>query len=67
MFDGNQQRISSMHAYLPEEGGGRSIAVHSAAIWTAIERVYDARELLEELKSAQPGKGRIKLSRRTFT
>ena len=52
MFDGNQQEVPSIYSYIEPEMNGRSIAVNSAAIWIALEKVYDTKALVEELKSS---------------
>jgi hypothetical protein len=52
LFDGNQQRVASMYAYIPPENGARSIAVHSAAIFQSLEHIYDAKDLVNELRDA---------------
>ena len=52
MFDGNQQEVPSIYAYIQPEEGGRSIAVHASAILAALEHIYDAKELLKEIRSA---------------
>jgi hypothetical protein len=51
MFDGNQQEVPSIYSYIAPEMNGRSIAVDSAAIWAALEKVYDTKALVEELKA----------------
>ena len=51
-FDGNRQRIAALYANTPVDEGGRSIVVHGAAIWTALDRLYRAAPLVDELKSA---------------
>ena len=38
-----------MYALIPSETGGRSIAVHSAAIWAALDHIYKVPALQAEL------------------
>ena len=52
VFDGNLQETPSIYSYISPETGGRSIAVHTAAIWAALDQIYDAKAILEELRAA---------------
>jgi serine/threonine protein kinase len=51
LFDGNQQEVPSIYAYIPADASGRSIAVHSSAILASLEKIYFAKSLLEELRA----------------
>ena len=47
IFDGNIESLPA--AYIYDERQSRSVSVHSAGILMALDRVYDARELVAEL------------------
>jgi hypothetical protein len=48
---GNRGMVSSLYAYEPERT--RAVALHSAAILEALEQIYGAQQLLQELRPAE--------------
>lgn len=52
MFDGNEQEVPSIYSYIPPETGGRSISVDVSAIMVALEHIYAAKWLREEILAA---------------
>ncbi|MBM3771395.1 MAG: S46 family peptidase [Acidimicrobiia bacterium] len=48
-FDSNQQKLPNRYVYIDESEGSRAIAVHSAAILEALTKMYDAKELVQEV------------------
>lgn len=51
-FDSNQQKLPNRYLHIEEEEGGRAIAVHSAAILEALDKLYEAKSLLGEIAAA---------------
>jgi hypothetical protein len=47
IFDGNIHSLGGDYAYDPRSN--RAVSVHSSAILEALDKVYDARSLREEL------------------
>lgn len=54
IFDGNIHSLGGDYVYEPAVN--RAVAVHSQAIVTALDKVYDARRVLDELKGASASK-----------
>jgi hypothetical protein len=48
-FDSNLQKLASRYAYVDDNEGSRSVAVHSAGILEAITKLYDAKPLADEI------------------
>ena len=48
IFDGNIHSLTFNYAY--SEQRARSVSVHSQAMWEVMDKVYQAKELLEELR-----------------
>ena len=55
MFDGNIHSISGDFWF--DAAKNRAVAVHPAILREALDKVYGARELLEELKGAPASAG----------
>ena len=53
IFDGNLQSLPADYAF--SEKQGRATSVHSAAMYEALDKVYDAKELLAELVTGKKG------------
>jgi hypothetical protein len=51
VFDGNLHSLGGRYAYVPKSN--RAVAVHGAGILTALEHVYGARRIVEELRATQ--------------
>ncbi|MBN1207060.1 MAG: S46 family peptidase [Myxococcaceae bacterium] len=51
IFDGNLHSLGGRYAYVPKTN--RAVAVHGAGILTALEHLYGARRLVEELRATQ--------------
>lgn len=49
-FDSNNQKLSNRYWYIDESEGSRAVGVHSAGIFEALRKLYDARELVRELE-----------------
>jgi len=49
-FDSNLQKLSNRYWYIDESDGARAVGVHSAGILEALRVIYDAKELINELK-----------------
>lgn len=54
IFDGNIQSLGGDYGF--DESQNRAVSVHSAALIEALDKVYGARRLVEELKPAAPVK-----------
>jgi hypothetical protein len=54
VFDGNIQSLGGDYGF--DESVNRAVAVHSAAIIEALDKVYGARRIVDELKPAAPVK-----------
>lgn len=54
IFDGNLQSLPWDYAFSDKQG--RALAVHSAAILAALDKVYGAKELTRELVSGRRSK-----------
>lgn len=48
-FDSNIQKLSNRYWYIEESEGSRAVGVHSAGIIEALQKVYDAAALAQEL------------------
>jgi hypothetical protein len=48
-FDSNIQKLANRYAYVDDNEGSRSVAVHSAGILELITKVYDAQPLADEI------------------
>jgi hypothetical protein len=48
-FDSNIQKLANRYAYVDDNEGSRSVAVHSAGILEAITKLYDAPQLADEI------------------
>jgi hypothetical protein len=48
-FDSNIQKLPNRYAYVEASEGGRAIAVHSAAIIEALNKLYGAQTLVDEI------------------
>jgi len=55
-FDSNQQKLPNRYLYVDDSEGSRAVAVHSAAIVEALEKLYDARPLVAELSRSPAGR-----------
>ena len=55
-FDSNLEKLPNRYYYVAESSGSRAVAVHSAAIVAALEKIYGATALARELlpQSAAP-------------
>jgi hypothetical protein len=51
IFDGNLHSLGGRYAFVPETN--RAVAVHGDGILAALEQVYGARRIVEELRSTQ--------------
>ncbi len=51
IFDGNLHSLGGRYAYVPRTN--RAVAVHGVGILAALEHVYGARRLVEELRATQ--------------
>jgi hypothetical protein len=51
VFDGNLHSLGGRYAYVPQSN--RAVSVHGAGILAALEHVYGARRLVEELRATQ--------------
>jgi hypothetical protein len=51
IFDGNLHSLGGRYAYVPRSN--RAVAVHGAGLLAALEHVYGAQRLVEELRAAQ--------------
>ena len=56
IFDGNIQSLGGDYGF--DEAVNRSVAVHSEALIQALDKVYNARRLVDELRP--PGAGRVR-------
>jgi hypothetical protein len=56
IFDGNIQSLGGDYWF--DESVNRAVAVHSAAIVEALDKVYGARRILEEILPDRPARGR---------
>lgn len=54
VFDGNIQSLGGDYGF--DESVNRTVAVHSAALIEALDKVYGARRIVDELKPAAPVK-----------
>jgi hypothetical protein len=55
-FDSNLQKLPNRYAYIDEADGSRAVGVHSAGILEALAKMYDAKTLVDEIRSARaPG------------
>ena len=52
-FDSNNQKLSNRYWYIEEAEGSRAVGVHSAGILEALQKIYDANELVAELTGSQ--------------
>ncbi|MDY7232202.1 S46 family peptidase [Hyalangium rubrum] len=52
IFDSNLHSLGARYAYVPQTH--RAVAVHGAGLLAALEHVYAAQRLVEELRAAQP-------------
>ncbi|MCA1615372.1 MAG: S46 family peptidase [Acidobacteria bacterium] len=52
-FDSNIQKLPNRYWYIDDPLGSRAVAVHSSAIMHALERMYDAGRLAEEIKGGR--------------
>ena len=52
-FDSNIQKLPNRYWYIDDPLGSRAIAVHSSAIIHALERMYDAGRLAEEIRGGR--------------
>ena len=50
VFDGNIQSLGGEYGF--DEAVNRTVAVHSAAVLEALDKVYGARRLVEELRAS---------------
>jgi len=48
-FDSNIQKLSNRYWYIDEAEGSRAVGVHSAGILEALQSIYNANELVNEL------------------
>ncbi len=53
IFDGNIQSLGGDYGF--DESQNRAIAVHSSAILEALEKIYGAQRIVDELKGKAPG------------
>jgi hypothetical protein len=49
-FDSNIQKLPNRYLYIDESEGARAVGVHSLAITEALEKIYQARPLVREIK-----------------
>jgi hypothetical protein len=52
VFDGNIHSLGGDYVYEPKRN--RAVGVHSAAIIEALDKIYRAKRLVEELQAARP-------------
>ncbi|MCA1613760.1 MAG: S46 family peptidase, partial [Acidobacteria bacterium] len=52
-FDSNIQKLPNRYWYIDDPLGSRAVAVHSSAILHALERMYDAKSLADEIKGGR--------------
>ncbi|MGE0132069.1 MAG: S46 family peptidase [Blastocatellales bacterium] len=50
-FDSNIQKLPNRYLYIDESEGARAIGVHAAAIVEALQKLYGAGKLVEEVRS----------------
>jgi V8-like Glu-specific endopeptidase len=49
-FDSNIQKLPNRYLYIDEREGARAIGVHAAATIEALQKLYGAGKLVEEIK-----------------
>lgn len=49
-FDSNVQKLPNRYLYIDENEGSRAVGVHTFAIVEALQKLYDAGELVNEIK-----------------
>jgi hypothetical protein len=50
-FDSNIQKLPNRYLYIDEREGARAIGVHAAAVVEALQKLYGASRLVEEIRS----------------
>ena len=49
-FDSNIQKLPNRYLYVDESEGARAVGVSAAAVIEALQKLYDAGKLVEEIK-----------------